>query len=81
MRRLIIFALVFGLGGSLLWYLESERLKSDLDRAGALDLDRPTETSIPPFVPPSDAEEEGEPDGAGLEGGEPGLAEVKEAPA
>ena len=53
MRRLIIFALVFGLGASLLWYLESERLRSDSDRTGSLDLDRTSETSIPPFVPPS----------------------------
>ena len=81
MRRLIIFALVFGVGGSLLWYLESERLKSDLDRAGALDLDRPTETSIPPFVPPSDAEEVGGPDGAGSEDGGPEVPEVQEASA
>jgi hypothetical protein len=80
-RRLIIFALVFGVGGSLLWYLESERLKSDLDRAGALDLDRPTETSIPPFVPPSDAEEVGGPDGAGSEDGGPEVPEVQEASA
>ncbi len=59
MRRLIIFALVFGLGASLLWYLESERLRSDSDRTGSLDLDRTSETSIPPFVPPSpEAEDE-----------------------
>ncbi|MBL6757741.1 MAG: hypothetical protein ISQ11_15185 [Planctomycetes bacterium] len=59
MRRLIIFALVFGGGASLLWYLESERLRSDSDRAGLRGVERPTETSIPPFVPPSERDEEG----------------------
>ncbi len=54
MRRLIIFALVFGVGASLLWYLESERLRLDSDRAGFREVERPTETSIPPFVPPSE---------------------------
>ncbi|MGB0332890.1 MAG: hypothetical protein ACPGPE_13860, partial [Planctomycetota bacterium] len=59
MRRLITFALVFGVGASLLWYLESERLRSDSDRASFRDVERPTETSIPTFVPPSAGEEEG----------------------
>lgn len=58
MRRLIIFALVFGVGASLLWYLESERLRSDSDRAGFRGVERPTETSIPPFVPPAARDQE-----------------------
>lgn len=69
MRRLIIFVLVFGVGASLLWYLETERLRSDSDRAGLRGVDRPTETTIPPFVPPSAADE-----------GEPATPATPEAP-
>ncbi|MDG1048887.1 MAG: hypothetical protein P8R46_01645 [Planctomycetota bacterium] len=78
MRRLITFTLVFGVGASLLWYLESERRNSDSDRLTTRSVPRPTETSIPAFVPPS-ADDEDETSASESPAGP--AAEVEDRPA
>jgi hypothetical protein len=63
-RRLVIFALVFGLGGSVLWFLERQRQLESEERQAVRDVERPAESTIPPFVPPEGGPEGGPEDGA-----------------
>ena len=68
MRRLVIFALVFGLGGSVLWFLERQRQLESQERQAVRDVERPAESTFPPFVPP-----EGGPEGGPEAGAEQGA--------